>query len=87
VAPRRDAHDEARLLPRFRERAKLEAEQARVLRKAVRAAVDERRELRFPAAAGGDPRALRGLPAVGVRGVGGHIAFTRPEQEVLRRSK
>lgn len=84
--------DDARLLPRFRagssallERQRLERRQAAVLLSVVE---DEpegkplplRHELTKP----GDPRALRGIPAIG-RAVGGAIAGTQPEREVTRR--
>jgi hypothetical protein len=38
------------------------------------------------ATAAGDPRKLRGLPAIGY-GVGGAIAGTQPERETLRRQR
>lgn len=39
-----------------------------------------------PATAAGDPRRIRGLPAVGY-GVAGAIAGTQPEREAIRRSR
>jgi len=87
VAKRRVELEQARLLPRFRDRAAMLAEQRAVLRKAVRDAVEEGRSISTPQTAAGDPRDLRGLPAVGVRGVGGVIPGTQPEAETIRRAE
>jgi hypothetical protein len=87
VTVRREQLDDARLLPRFRDRAAMLAEQRAVLRKAVADAVDEGRSIEMPQTAAGDLRDLRGLPAVGVRGVGGVIPGTQPEAEAIRRSE
>jgi hypothetical protein len=87
VTVRREQLDDARLLPRFRGRAAMLAKQRAVLRKAVAAAVDEGRSIEMPQTAAGDPRDLRGLPAVGVRGVGGVIPGTQPEAEAIRRGE
>jgi hypothetical protein len=57
---------ERHLLPRFR----LEEPPAKIT------VADER--VTSTAKAGGDPAALRGLPAVGVRGAGGAIRGTKP---------
>ncbi len=84
---RREQVDEARLLVRFRDRAEMMAEQRAVLRKAVADAVDEGRSVERPQTAAGDPRDLRGLPAIGVRGVGGAIAGTDPLHETIRRAE
>jgi hypothetical protein len=87
VTVRREQLDNARLLPRFRARAAMLAEQRALLRNAVSEAVDEGRSIETPQTAAGDPRDLRGLPAVGVRGVGGVIRGTQPEAEAIRRSE
>src|SRR5215471_5616939 len=72
-----------RLASKFR-RQELEAEQARLLRKALAEANVDADEVlngngrrRVRARAGGDPRSLRGLPVVG-SGMGGVIPGTRP---------
>jgi hypothetical protein len=52
------------------------AEQRAILRAAVRDVLDDGREIRLPQQAAGDPRGLRGLPAVGVRGTSGAIRGT-----------
>lgn len=89
--------DDARLRPHLRERSRLEARddlerrQADALRDARAGAKAEGRETPFPsptsvATAAGDPRKLRGIPAIG-RSVGGAIGGTQPEQETVRRSE
>jgi hypothetical protein len=62
-------------------------EQRAMLHKAVREAVDECPPIGSAQTAAGDPRDLRGLPAVGVRGMGGVIPGTQPEVEAIRRSE
>lgn len=77
------SQDEARILPRFRPpdelvaRARLERAQGRALASVATPGV-------APVSAGGDPVALRGIPAVGVRGVGGAIRGTSPHQAIDR---
>jgi hypothetical protein len=78
--------DSARLLPRFRDRAAMLAEQRAALRRAVSDAVNEGRAVRIPVMAGGDPRDLRGVPVI-ARGVGGTSPGTNPEAETVRRSE
>jgi hypothetical protein len=63
------------------------AEQWAVLRKATVDAIQEGRSFSMMQTAVGDPRDLRGLPAVGVRGVGAVIPGTQPEVEAIRRSE
>jgi hypothetical protein len=80
--------DEARLLPRFRdtspllERRRMLRIQAKVLADAIAANPDKplplRRELTKP----GDPRRLRGIPAIGPS-VGGAIPGTNPEAAAI----
>lgn len=64
------------------ERAHLEAEQAALIRKALNdsAATTPMRD--GPATAGGDPKRLRGIPAIG-RSVTGAIPGTDPEHANL----
>lgn len=68
----------SRLLPRF-DRERQDAEDAQKLKKIL---IETGEPLPSPSTssrAPGDPHALRGLPAVGVRGgLGGAIAGTRP---------
>jgi hypothetical protein len=87
VTVRREHLDDARLLPRFRARAAMLEEQRKVLRKAVREAVDDGRDIRLPQHPAGDPRDLRGVPVIGVRGAGGAIRGTQPEREAIRRAE
>ena len=61
--------------------------QRRVLQEQVALALSEDREITMPirpVVPGGDPVALRGIPAVGVRGVGGAIRGTSPHQAIER---
>lgn len=78
--------DEARLLPRVRvpsellERRRLERRQAAALDAAIAAEPEGKPlPLRYELTKPGDPRQLRGIPAIG-RGVGGAIRGTQPEQ-------
>lgn len=65
------------------ERARLEAEQAALIRHALGDS-DPTTPLRDGSAtAGGDPRRLRGIPAIG-RNVTGAITGTDPEREATR---
>lgn len=83
--------DEARLLPRYRGRAPLLAEQRRVLRRELRGAVEDGRPVDAPVSAGGeaggDRRQLRAIPVVGARGVSGVIPGTHPELETISRDE
>ena len=54
------------------------------MRQAVREAVADGREITFPETAYGDPRDVRGLPAI-TKGVGGTSPQTQPEAEAIRR--
>ncbi len=74
--------DEARLLPRYRDRAAMLAKQRAVVRKAVQEAVDEGRVVVFPGMAGGDRERLRGIP-VQAKGVGGVQRGTHPEASLI----
>jgi hypothetical protein len=86
IRPVREAKltlDDARRLPRYRqlvERAQLHAEQARVFREAVEAAIAEGRDIAIPkrTVPYGTPAELRGVPFVGVRGASGAIRGTQP---------
>ncbi len=78
--------DQARRLPRFRDRAAMLAEQRAVFRKAVSETVDEGRDVSMPQRAAGDPRDLRGIPAIS-RGVGGVMPGTDPVREAIRRDE
>lgn len=77
-----DNLDDARLLPRFRERAQLIEAQRRVLHETASAATDPKLPHRQ---AIGEPGDLRGIPVVGARGVGGVSPHTQPEQETIRK--
>ncbi len=86
---RLEHHDHARLLPRYRERARLEAQQREALRavlaemtvEEIRAEAEKRRTPPTPA---GDGRRLRGIPAIGRDWMGGAIPGSRPT-DALRR--
>ena len=82
---RRDRLDDVRLLPRFRERAAMIEAQRRVLQTAVRESFAEGPGPSIPQATRGDPRDLRGIPVIGVRGASGASPGTSPEREVVRR--
>lgn len=70
--------DDARILPRFRERARLVAGQREALQQAAEAAREEERETRLARTFVPEPGDLRGIPVVG-RGVGGVSPGTQPE--------
>jgi len=70
-------------LPRF-ERARLEIEQAKMLKEIIDEADDAQSLVRGrPMTKTGDPRQLRGVPIVGPGGFGGAILGTRPDQALL----
>lgn len=74
-------------MPRIRtnaERARLEADQAALIAHALREGDPTNPIRHAPATLGGDPRRLRGIPAIG-RGVTGAINHTDPERALLRR--
>lgn len=73
-----------RWLRRRPEITAMDEQQARLLREAE-ADADPAAPLRDgPATAGGDPRRLRGIPAIG-RSVSGAIRGTDPEREATKR--
>jgi len=62
------------------------AEQRRVLQTAMRDAFEDGGAVSIPQSAV-DPRGLRGVPVVGVRGVSGASPGTNPESETIRRAE
>lgn len=75
---------DARPLQVWLNREAMRAEQQRVVAEVVAEA--ENVDLPIRGTAAGDPRRLRGLPAIG-RNVSGHMNHTQPLQEVLRRER
>lgn len=72
-------------LPRYQAKARLEAEQAAILRKAIGDAHHEGRTVAIPTRlAKPEPADLRGIPCYAY-GVGGTIRGTQPEAEIIRR--
>ncbi len=67
------------------EREALLNEQAQLVARALRDSVDTTPMRDGPATTGGDPKRLRGIPAIG-RNVQGHVPGTHPEQATLRAS-
>lgn len=85
--------DDARLLPRFRDSAGVLLEQSRRYRAQAQALAEgleeqpaERRPLRHELTKPGDPRSLRGLPAI-ARGVSGVSPGTDPWAELERKER
>ena len=74
--------DRHHLLPRHRPPTELEQRQAAILERELNRVIAERQDngVRDPV----DAVRLRGIPAVGRGGAGGHIAGTRPDYEVLK---
>jgi hypothetical protein len=67
-------------------RNRMLAEQARLLGREIIA--DDTAELPRPSSLPGDPKRLRGIPAIGGRGsIGGAINGTQPERELLARER
>jgi hypothetical protein len=85
TTPRTEPHDDARLLPRFRDRARLERSQAQALHRVLGdLSTDEIQRLSHtrrhrPPTPAGDAHRLRGIPAVSKDGLGGAIPGTRPD--------
>lgn len=84
--PDRLTVDEARLMPRFRavfDRIELRQHQATVLSDEISRALGDGNQATPPrkTPAGGDPMALRGIPAIG-RGASGAITGTRPGDRI-----
>lgn len=85
---KRAGGSDAHLLPRFRARAEMLNEQRKVLRVETARAVDEGLDvpLKLALTKPGDPRQLRGLPAIG-RCVSGVSPGTDPVAELLRKER
>ena len=72
----------AQPLPRFLDRELLERQQRQVLDKILAEVGDEETQTAAGATAAGDPRRLRGIPAVG-RGTGGAVFGSDPLRALL----
>ena len=82
--PRIEEHDERRLLPRYRDRARLHRDQSDALRTIIDEMTAEElaqaaARRHTPATPSGDARRLRGIPAISRDGMGGASPGTRPE--------
>jgi len=78
-----EEHDERRLLPRYRDRTRLERAQANALREVIDTmSPGELAQMpgrHGPATLPGDARRLRGIPAISRDGMGGASPGTKPE--------